>query len=386
MRTITLVYERHHYIYRWLKPMLAAREEFKKLGYKVEYQSIMDYFPIFRGRFQKKMEHASIRSACHGDHDIVMMAFHHSTSDFCTKISSEERAEILKLIKAHCNTLVWLDTADSTGTCMFDVMPYVDLYFKKQVLKNQADYCRDVYGTRTFCEYYHDLLNIEDETITKRYYPHTDKQYLRKLRVAWNVGIGDLYAVKPIQLILHPFSVTKPDFISPNSERPLDVQYRGSGYSAIAGYPRSRSKELMMEIMKESDLKISDITKRIPKEEFIKEGQSSKCILSPFGWGEICGRDFEAFVYGGCMIKQDMSHCITYPDAYQPGITYIPLKWDFSNFKDVLLKAASPEYKEVAKKAQEYYKHFFSVEGRKDFAKHVVSFGESTYKKCLREE
>lgn len=373
MRTITLVYERHHYIYRWLKPMLAAREEFKKLGYKVEYQSIMDYFPIFRGRFQKKMEHASIRSACHGDHDIVMMAFHHSTSDFCTKISSEERAEILKLIKAHCNTLVWLDTADSTGTCMFDVMPYVDLYFKKQVLKNQADYCRDVYGTRTFCEYYHDLLNIEDETITKRYYPHTDKQYLRKLRVAWNVGIGDLYAVKPIQLILHPFSVTKPDFISPNSERPLDVQYRGSGYSAIAGYPRSRSKELMMEIMKESDLKISDITKRIPKEEFIKEGQSSKCILSPFGWGEICGRDFEAFVYGGCMIKQDMSHCVTYPDAYQPGITYIPLKWDFSNFKDVLLKAASPEYKEVAKKAQEYYKHFFSVEGRKDFAKHVVS-------------
>lgn len=373
MRTITLVYERHHYIYRWLKPMLAAREEFKKLGYKVEYQSIMDYFPIFRGRFQKKMEHASIRSACHGEHDIVMMAFHHSTSDFCTKTSSEERAEILKLIKAHCNTLVWLDTADSTGTCMFDVMPYVDLYFKKQVLKNQADYCRDVYGTRTFCEYYHDLLNIEDETITKRYYPHTDKQYLHKLRVAWNVGIGDLYAVKPIQLILHPFSVTKPDFISPNSERLLDVQYRGSGYSAIAGYPRSRSKELMMEIMKESDLKISDITKRIPKEEFIKEGQSSKCILSPFGWGEICGRDFEAFVYGGCMIKQDMSHCVTYPDAYQPGITYIPLKWDFSNFKDVLLKAASPEYKEVAKKAQEYYKHFFSVEGRKDFAKHVVS-------------
>ena len=373
MRTITLVYERHHYIYRWLKPMLAARKEFKELGYKVEYQSFIDYVPIFRGGMQKKLEHASIRSACHGKHDIVMMAFHHSTSDFCTKTSAEERAEILKQIKAQCKTLVWLDTADSTGTCMFDVMPYVDLYFKKQVLKNQIDYCRDVYGARTFCEYYHKLLDIEDETITKRYYPHTDKQYLHKLRVAWNVGIGDLYAVRPIQLILHPYSVTKPKFISPNNERQLDVQYRGSGYSPVAGYPRSRSKELMMEIMKEANLKISDITKRIPKEEFIKEGQNSKCILSPFGWGEICGRDFEAFVYGGCMIKQDMSHCVTYPDAYQPGLTYIPLKWDFSNFKDVLFKAASPEYKEVAKKAQEYYKHFFSVEGRKDFAKHVVS-------------
>lgn len=373
MRTITIVYERHHYLYRWLKPMFAARNAFKELGYKVEYQSFIDYLPIFRGGFQKKLEHASLKSACRGKHDIVMMAFHHSTSDFCMKLSSEERIEILKKIKKQCNLLVWLDTADSTGTCMFDVIPYVDLYFKKQLLKNTDDYCRDVYGTRTFCEYYHNMLNIEDDTITQRYYPHTEKQYLSKLRVAWNVGIGDLYAVKPIQLILHPFSVTKPDFLSPDSERHLDVQYRGSGYSPIAGYPRSRSKELMMEMIKESNIKISDITKRIPKEEFIKEGQNSKCILSPFGWGEICGRDFEAFVYGACMIKQDMNHCITYPDAYQPGVTYIPLKWDFSDFKETLIKAASPEYKELAKRAQEYYKHFFTKAGRKDFAKHIVN-------------
>lgn len=373
MRTITIVYERHHYLYRWLKPMLAARKEFRKLGYKVKYQSIIDYFPIFQGNFQKKMEHASIKSACRGGKlDIVMMAFHHSTSDFCMKISEEERAEILKKIKACCNKLVWLDTADSTGTCMFDVMPYVDLYFKKQILKNTEDYCRDVYGARTFCEYYHNMLKIEDTTITGRYYPHTEKQYLNKLRVAWNVGIGDLYAVKPIQLIIHPFRVTKPEFLSPDSERPMDVQYRGSGYSPIAGYPRSRSKELMMELIKESDIKISDITRRIPKKDFIKEGQNSKCILSPFGWGEICGRDFEAFVYGSCMIKQDMSHCITWPDVYQPGKTYVPLNWNFSDFKEVLTKAKSSEYNKIAKNAQEYYKHFFTPEGRMDFAKHVV--------------
>lgn len=373
MRTITIVYERHHYLYRWLKPMLAARKEFKDLGYKIQYQSIIDYFPVFKGNFQKKLERASILSACRGKKDIVMMAFHHSTSDFCMKLSATQRAEILKKIKAHCNVLVWLDTADSTGTCMFDVMPYVDLYFKKQVLKNTDDYCRDVYGTRTFCEYYHNMLNIDDDTITQRYYPHTEKKYLNKIRVAWNVGIGDLYAVKPIQLIMHPFSISKPKFLTPDSNRPLDVQYRGSGYSPIAGYPRSRSKELMIEMMKESSIKFSEITKRIPKDEFIKEGQNSKCILSPFGWGEICGRDFEAFVYGGCMIKQDMSHCITYPNAYQEGVTYIPLKWDFSNFKDILAKSASPEYKIIAKKAQEFYKYYFTSEGRKDFARHIVS-------------
>lgn len=372
MRTITIVYERHHYLYRWLKPLMAARKELKALGYRVKYQSLIDYFPIFQGKIQKKLEAASIASACKGNHDIVMMAFHHSTSDFCLKKSPEERGQILKEIKAHCNMLVWLDTADSTGTCMFDVMPYVDLYFKKQLLKDTKDYCRDVYGTRTFCEFYHNLLNIEDDTITSRYYPHTEEKYLNKLRVAWNVGIGDLYAVKPYQLIIHPFSVSKPAFLSPESNRDLDVQYRGSGYSPIAGYPRSRSKELMLELMRDTGLKISDITKRIPKEEFIKEGQNSKSILSPFGWGEICGRDFESFVYGGCMIKQSMEHCITYPDAYQPWVTYVPLKWDFTDFKDILLKSGSEEYKSIAKRAQEYYKFFFTKEGRRDFAKHIV--------------
>lgn len=353
--------------------MLAARKEFEELGYKVQYQSIIDFFPVFKGNFQKRLERASIKLACRRRYDIVMMAFHHSTSDFCVNLTTEQRAKILKNIKEHCNMLVWLDTADSTGTCMFDVMPYVDLYFKKQLLKNKEDYCRDVYGSRTFCEFYHNMLNIEDKTITQRYYPYTEKQYLSKLRLAWNVGIGDLYAINPIQLIMHPFSVTKPNFISPDKKRRLDVQYRGSGYSPIAGYPRSRSKELMTEMMEESDIKISDITKRIPKEEFIKEGQSASCILSPFGWGEICGRDFEALVYGCCMIKQDMGHCVTYPDIYQPWKTYIPLKWDFSDFKEILLKASSPEYKEIARKAQEYYKFFYTKKGRKDFANHIIS-------------
>lgn len=370
MRKITVVYERHHYLYRWLKPLFAARKEFMQLGYKIEYQSLIDYLPIFHGSIQKKLEHASIASACRGKHDIVMMAFHHSTSDFCMKLSVDERADILQKIKAHCNMLIWMDTADSTGTCMFDVMPYVDLYFKKQLLKNTKDYCREVYGARIFCEYYHDILQVEDETITQRYYPHTEEQYLNKLRVAWNVCVGDLYAVKPIQLIMHPYSVTKPEFLSPDTERPLDVQYRGSGYSPLAGYPRSRSKELMMDM---KGIKISDITKRIPKEEFIKEIQSSKCILSPFGWGEICGRDFEAYVYGGCLIKQSMEHCVTYPDAYQPMITYVPLEWDFSDFKEKLSNASSPEYKAIAKNAQEYYKYFFTNEGRMDFAKHIVN-------------
>ena len=73
------------------------------------------------------------------------------------------------------------------------------------------------------------------------------------------------------------------------------------------------------------------------------------------------------------MIKQSMEHCITYPDVYLPGVTYIPLAWDFSDFKEKLAKAASPEYKKVARRAQEFYKFFFTKQGRVDFAKHIVN-------------
>lgn len=215
MRTITIVYQRKAYIHTWLKPMIGARKEFKKLGYKVEFQSIMDYFPFdyfpYIKKFQNNQERKSIQLALRKKHDIVMMAFHHSTSLLC-QMPKEERIDIIKKIKANCNMLIWLDTADSTGTCMFDVMPYVDLYFKKQLLKNREDYCRDVYGARTFCEYYHDLLHVEDDTITSRYYEHTEKQYLSKLRVAWNVGVGDLYARGWKHLL--PF-VVKPKFAPP---------------------------------------------------------------------------------------------------------------------------------------------------------------------------
>ena len=154
-----------------------------------------------------------------------------------------------------------------------------------------------------------------------------------------------------------------------NKERTLDLQYRGSGYSPIAGYPRSRSKELLSQI---KDIKMCDITRKIPKTEYILEGQNSKSILSPFGWGEICGRDFEAIVYGATMIKQSMDHCVTYPNVYQPMETYVPLKWDFSDFEEVIKKSSSEEYRKIAQNAQLYYKFYFTEAGRKDFAKHIV--------------
>lgn len=369
MKKITIFYDRQGtYTLRWLKPLLVSKKYFNAFGYEVELSSLLDYLPLGRVIGYQVAEKKELDVAMNKKHDIVFLAFHHSTSYLGT-CTTGERINILKKIKSNCNKLVWLDTADSTGTCLFDVLPYVDLYFKKQILNNKEDYCRIVWGGRTFCEYYHNILGIDDLEVTDRIFQPAKRDELYKLRLSWNVGLGDLYALKPYHIYLRPNGIKMPTFVDCNKERTLDLQYRGSGYSPIAGYPRSKSKELLAQI---KGIKMCDINKRIPKAEYILEGHNSKSILSPFGWGEICGRDFEAIVYGATMIKQSMEHCTTYPNVYQPMETYVPLKWDFSDFEEVIKKSSSEEYRKIAQNAQLYYKFYFTEAGRKDFAKHIV--------------
>jgi spore maturation protein CgeB len=60
----------------------------------------------------------------------------------------------------------------------------------------------------------------------------------------------------------------------------------------------------------------------------------SKICISPFGYGEICWRDFEAILCGCLLIKPDMSHVETNPDIFMAGQTYVPVKWDFSDLEE----------------------------------------------------
>lgn len=364
MRDITIFYDGSHYLYRWLKPMMQSRRQFEELGYKVHYHCIKQYLPIF-----KSGEQDNLNYMFKGNYDIIFLAFHHSTSELCL-CDSENRISILKKIKKHCKTLVWCDTADSAGCGMFDVMPYVDIYFKKQVYNDKNLYLRPLYGSRLFCDFYHQLLNVEDSELTKKKYPLLAKQYIDKIQISWNVGLADLF-VKGYKLLLHPFSVALPDFVAPDSSnKDLDLHFRGSGWSPIAGYQRTRCKELVSKL---DSISHPDVNSQVPYKEYIAEIKRAKAVLSPFGWGEICGRDFEALAYGATLIKPSMDHCNTYPDWYQAGKTYVPLKWDFSDFDVMIHELGSERYKEIAKNGFAMFKYYkTSVNARKEFAMHII--------------
>ena len=118
-----------------------------------------------------------------------------------------------------------------------------------------------------------------------------------------------------------------------------------------------------------------DVSKMVPREEYIREMMESRSVFSPFGWGEVCTRDFEAFVYGAALIKPDMSHLITYPAWYEDGETYLRLNWDFSNFYDIVELLLSENRKrqinEIAAKGQEKYRSYV-IGGQNEFAEHLL--------------
>ena len=60
----------------------------------------------------------------------------------------------------------------------------------------------------------------------------------------------------------------------------------------------------------------------------------SKIIISPYGQGEICYRDWEALQFGNIMIKPDMSNINTTPNIYVDGETYISCKYDWSDLDE----------------------------------------------------
>ena len=73
---------------------------------------------------------------------------------------------------------------------------------------------------------------------------------------------------------------------------------------------------------------------RVSREEYFKELFNSKLCFSPFGYGEVCWRDFEAMFTGSLLLKPDMSHLDCYPEVFLPYETYIPLAWDLSDFDE----------------------------------------------------
>ncbi|MGF1464666.1 MAG: glycosyltransferase [Sandaracinaceae bacterium] len=220
--------------------------------------------------------------------------------------------------------IVYLDTFDQVTSPFFGVLPHVDLYLKKQLLRDVSAYGRSGPGEDPVSDWMVETLGVDLEGWSFR--SPVDEAYEDRLWLGWNLG--------SVRFLINGMLRTTVRRPVPWSKRKLDVHYRVSylppedpphWYTAhrrsvlealqpIAGEPR-----VVAAAGKEA---------RVPMDVFAEELRQARIGVSPFGWGEVTDRDFRVVTNRSLLLKPDMSHLRTEPDIFLPGVTYVPFRWD----------------------------------------------------------
>jgi len=206
-----------------------------------------------------------------------------------------------------------------------DLSGVVDAYGKKSLFRDRSQFLRPTLGDTNLVEFYSRHYGLHDEMVDWE----VPAEILGKLHLTPNFFTGSQF--------LEAFrSGRAPD----TAGRPIDIHAR----LATKGTPWYTS--MRNDIAQRLDALTGARTvtgDAIPWRQYMAEMGQSKICASPFGYGELCWRDVEAFLAGAVLLKPDMSHLDTLPDLYRPWETYAPIAWDFSDLADVVDRLLSDE-------------------------------------------
>lgn len=281
--------------------------------------------------------------------------------------NSQKILETLGKFRELVHKLLWFDTTDSTGTLQVEVLPYVNCYYKAQLLKDRALYMREFYGNRIYTDYYHRNFGVEDaDPQSSKVIP--SRPLIDKLRVSWNSGLANYSVYGPMLATLYRYSglgflLREPNgWDAPESHRSIDVSCRfGISYKkATVRYQREKIRERLGDRLP---------THKLGRRAYFQELKHSKIVISPFGFGEITLKDFETMISGAPLFKPDMGHLETWPDLFRDGETYVSFRWDLDDFDERLeTLLGEPERRlRIASCAQKAYREFLSEEGQEKF-------------------
>jgi hypothetical protein len=259
--------------------------------------------------------------------DYIMLKIYYRTPD-------TEAEQITRRIRSMApeTPLIFMDGDDDACVQWGAVPELVDVYVKGQAFRDVKTYQRQFRGKSNLHEYaieQHghalgplDYGNPGEEPLVIEHSGTVREEDLDKLVVGWNMAT----ASDIINLWQSPSNQADP-------VKTVDCVFRGSvKVETITGYQRAAVKDGLSGLADRFDIRFA--ANRVPLNEYYDELRASRICVSPFGFGELCWRDFEAVLCRSLLIKPDMSHLITYPDIYQPFETYVPVRWDLSDLEE----------------------------------------------------
>lgn len=193
--------------------------------------------------------------------------------------------------------------------------PHIAAYVKKQIFRDFRNYSIPTKGDTNLTDYYSVRYGLDlPETL------FTVPSDFEKRLV---LGPGFEYSPAINRLLQHPPS---------REHREIDLHARVAARGS-EWYTRMRSEaQTNADTLGER----FNVTRggRVSYSRYIEELRNSKLCFSPFGYGEVCWRDFEAMCTGSLLLKPDVSHLRVANDIFKPYETYVPLSWDLSDLSD----------------------------------------------------
>jgi hypothetical protein len=227
--------------------------------------------------------------------------------------------------------LVYFDGDDDLCIQWPGVLELVDLYVKKHVFADPSQYEKVFVGKTNLTDH---VARTHGVSFADNIIPRSqaiDPRHAAKIFCAWNVGLDDK--------IVTLFEDAK---AWPELPREHDVVCRAS----------TPPENWMFHLRNPVTVKLGAIgnrarvltpTQKVPQDQYYEEMRRSRMVVSPFGYGELCWRDFEAVICRSLLIKPDMSHLRTEPDLFRPLETYVPVRWDYADLEEKVLRYAKNE-------------------------------------------
>lgn len=222
--------------------------------------------------------------------------------------------------------LIYFDGDDDCCVQWGGLVEIVDLYVKKHVFTDRSWYQRQFTGKNNLTDYVSRLAD-SSFTFADNIIPHSgtvSPELTKKIALGYNIGLDD----KITQL----FESTQP---ASESVKNVDVMCRAVCAPDLWIYPlRGPVKEALAPLAQKGySVLLPD--RRVDQQVYYDEMRRSRICVSPFGYGEICWRDFEAVLMGCLLVKPDMGHVSSEPDIFIAGETYVPVRPDFSDLSEV---------------------------------------------------
>lgn len=258
--------------------------------------------------------------------------------------TAESIKNIFYILKKKYEKIFYFDDDASPRVSRVDILKHVDKYFKSKLYKDKNLYQSHYQSIPTYVQYYARMLSANLEPDSTK--DHVDEGVLHKLELSWNLGIGyyPMYTrlFRLASLMAHLLSPKVANFFLKKSyiflrykkkEKDSDlITAQFSTYKDNELYSYQRDKILSEKF--ENHV----LTKKQKNKDYNNTLSKSTIVISPFGYGEICFRDFEAILSHNLLIKPNMDHIETYPNIYSKDQTYVSLDWNLNDIKQTINK------------------------------------------------